>query len=460
MNDATQFQLEAVSPLDGRYRAQTEELAGAFSECALMKYRVKVELAWLREMAERPELGCVRALTNAEASILENLAADFDVTDAARVKAIEATTQHDVKAVEYYLKERLADTSLADIREFVHFCCTSEDINNLAYALMLRRGVTQVWLPLARQLVEQVATLAQTYRNDAVLARTHGQPASPTTLGKELAVFVGRWRRQLSQIANTEYLGKFNGTVGNFHTHSVAYPDTDWPQISRQFVERLGLTHNPLTTQIEPHDFIAELCHAVMRFHAIALDFNQDVWTYISLGYFRQKIVAGEVGSSTMPHKVNPINFENSEANLGISNALLGHLALKLPVSRLQRDLTDSSALRNLGTALGHSIVALRSALRGVSGLEVDKNALKRDLENAWEVLAEPIQTVMKRAGHANAYEQLKELTRGAGISREAIRAFVADLDLPDDDKRRLLALTPETYVGLASSLVGYIHEP
>lgn len=459
MNDVMQAELEAVSPLDGRYRAQTKDLADAFSEYALIRYRVQVELAWLRLMAERPEILAVRALTESENRLLDELMDGFDGTQAARVKAIEATTRHDVKAVEYYLKERLADTSLADIREFVHFCCTSEDINNLAYALMLQRGVTQVWMPLARRLVEDVAALARTHRNAAMLARTHGQPASPTTLGKEMAVFVRRWQRQLLHIETAEYFGKFNGTVGNFHTYSIAYPDADWPAISRQFVERLGLTHNPLTTQIEPHDFVAELCHAVMRFNAIALDFNQDVWTYISLGYFRQKVVAGEVGSSTMPHKVNPINFENSEANLGISNALLGHLALKLPISRLQRDLTDSSALRNLGAALGHSVVALRSALRGVAGLEVDNHALKRDLENAWEVLAEPIQTVMKRAGHANAYEQLKELTRGAGISRESIQAFVADLDLPDDDKRRLLALTPETYVGLAAQLVDMLWE-
>ena len=452
--------LKAISPLDGRYRAQTNALAPYFSEWALIRYRVQVEVEWLRLMAERPEIDAVRPLSEGEGEALTALVAGFDEREAERVKEIEAVTRHDVKAVEYYLKEKLDGTSLADIAEFVHFCCTSEDINNLAHAQMLRFGIQDEWLPLAEQLVAQVAALAEATRALPMLARTHGQAATPTTLGKELAVFVRRWQRQLAQVRGVEYLGKFSGAVGNYNAHVAAYPDAHWEQIARDLVTRLGLTHNPLTTQIEPHDYIAELAHAVMRFNTIVLSFDQDVWTYVSLGYFKQKVVAGEVGSSTMPHKVNPINFENSEANMGLSNALLGHLASKLPVSRLQRDLTDSSALRNLGTAIGHSVVALHAALRGVAGLEVNADAIARDLDGAWEVLAEPIQTVMKKAGFANAYEQLKDLTRGAGITQERLQAFVRELDLPEDDKARLLALTPATYIGLAPKLVRHIHDP
>ena len=399
----------------------------------------------------------MRPLTGEEQEFLGGLAAGFDPARAERVKEIEATTRHDVKAVEYYLQERLRPTSLADLIPYIHFCCTSEDINNLAYGLMLRDGVRGKWRPLAGRLADRVAAMALDLRDVAILARTHGQPASPTTLGKELAVFVHRWRRQLAQVDAVEYLGKFNGTVGNFHTHTAAYPDLPWEDLSRAFVERLGLTFNPLTTQIESHDWIAELAHALMRFHAITLGFDQDVWAYISLAYFKQRVVAGEVGSSTMPHKVNPINFENSEANLGVANALLGHLAAKLPVSRLQRDLSDSSALRNLGAAVAHSCVALEATLRGLGALEVNPAAIRRDLDDAWEVLAEPIQTVMRRQGTPDAYERLKALTRGAGITREGIQAFVRDLDLPEDDKRRLLALTPAAYTGLASRLVRHV---
>ncbi len=449
----------AISPIDGRYAAQTEDLAQEFSEFALIKYRVHVEVEWLLFMADHPGIIDVRVFTADEQAALRAIVREFDPAQAERVKAIEATTRHDVKAVEYFLQEKLHGTSLADAIPFIHFCCTSEDINNLAYALMLQQGIMQKWLPLARRMTDRVAALAVEMRDTPMLAHTHGQPASPTTLGKEMAVFVHRWRRQLSQIERIEYLGKFNGTVGNFHTHSIAYPYLPWEELSREFVEGLGLTFNPLTTQIESHDWIAELAHALVRFNMVLLGFDQDIWTYISWGYFKQRVVAGEVGSSTMPHKVNPINFENSEANLGISNALLTHLAMKLPVSRMQRDLTDSSALRNLGTAIAHSYVSLHAALRGLGSLEVSPSALSRDLDPAWEVLAEPIQTIMRRVGMADAYERLKALTRGAGITREAIQAFIADLDLPQEDKQRLLALTPASYTGLASQLVRHVKE-
>ena len=379
----------AISPIDGRYAAQTEDLAPAFSEYALIKYRVQVEVAWLLFLAEQPGITDVRPLSDEEQSFLRAIVTGFDPAQADRVKEIERTTRHDVKAVEYYLQERLRNTSLSDAIPYIHFCCTSEDINNLAYGLMLQSGIAGHWLPLATQLVDRVAGLAEQTREVAILARTHGQPASPTTLGKELAVFVGRWRRQLRLVEAAEYLGKFNGTVGNFHTHSIAYPDLPWEDLSRAFVERLGLTFNPLTTQIESHDWIAELAHALVRFNTITLGFDQDVWTYISLAYFKQHAVAGEVGSSTMPHKVNPINFENSEANLGVSTALLTHLAAKLPVSRLQRDLTDSSALRNLGTAIAHSFVALHSTLRGLGVLEVNQAAISRD-----QSIARPIASI------------------------------------------------------------------
>ncbi len=447
----------AISPIDGRYAAQTEDLADSFSEYALIKRRVRVEIAWLLFLAERAEIAAVRPFSEVECAYLNGIANGFDAAQAERVKEIEQTTRHDVKAVEYFLQERLRDTSLADVIPCIHFCCTSEDINNLAYGLMLQGGVKDRWRPLAAKMVDRVAALAEETRAVAMLARTHGQPASPTTLGKEMAVFVHRWRRQLAQIDEVEYLGKFNGTVGNFHTHSIAYPGLPWEDLSRAFVERLGLTFNPLTTQIESHDWIAELAHALIRFNTITLGFDQDVWTYISLAYFKQRVVAGEVGSSTMPHKVNPINFENSEANLGVSNVLLAHLAAKLPISRLQRDLTDSSALRNVGAAVAHSYVALHSTLRGLGVLEVNPAAISRDLDDAWEVLAEPIQTVMRRIGTPNAYERLKELTRGAGITKESIQTFIADLDLPEADKQRLLALTPATYTGLAAQLVRHI---
>ena len=444
----------AISPIDGRYEAITSDLSTEFSESALIQCRVRVEIEWLLFLSERLEIPEVRAFTDSETTYLRSLVTAFDASEAEQVRQVEQTTRHDVKAVEYYLQEKLRPTTLADTLSFIHFCCTSEDINNLAYAQMLQEGITQKWLPVAHQMVNRVAEMAQDTRAVAILARTHGQPASPTTLGKELAVFVHRWRRQLRQIEATEYLGKFNGTVGNYHTHSIAYPHLDWEALSQAFVERLGLTWNPLTTQIESHDSVAELAHALVRFNTILLGFDQDIWTYISLGYFKQRAVAGEVGSSTMPHKVNPINFENSEANLGVSNALLLHLAGKLPVSRLQRDLTDSSALRNVGTAVAHSYLSLHATLRGLSVLDVNLNAIARDLNPAWEVLAEPIQTVMRRVSMPGAYERLKELTRGASITQAGIQAFIQALDLPDADKQRLLALTPATYTGLAEQLV------
>lgn len=448
--------LKSISPLDGRYEAAVAPLADFFSEYALIRYRVIVELQWLLVMSEQPEIAEVRAFTEEERSLLTQWMAEFGPEQAQRVKEIESTTRHDVKAVEYYLRERLRETSLRDVEEFVHFCCTSEDINNLAYGVMLKDAVEAQWLPLARKMVGHVAGLAESTRATPLLSRTHGQPASPSTLGKELAVFVSRWRRQLRQIEGQEYLGKFNGAVGCYNTHVVVYPGAPWTEISRKLVERLGLTWNPLTTQIEPHDYMAELFHAVIRFNTILLDFDRDVWTYISLGYFRQRVVQGEVGSSTMPHKVNPIDFENSEANVGISSALLDHLASKLSVSRLQRDLSDSSALRNVGVGIGHSLLALQSTLRGLGRLEVDQAALQADLEDAWEILAEPIQTVMKRVGYADAYERLKQLTRGARITREALQGFVRNLGLPEEDEQRLLALTPSAYIGIGPELVDY----
>ena len=456
-----------LSPLDGRYGEQVKGVAAYLSEQALIRERVRVEVEWLIAMGTRPEIRDVRPLAADEAALLRGWVQTFDEAQALRVKEIEETTRHDVKAVEYYLRERLeregaaplpeAPGPLADLKEFVHFCCTSEDINNLAYALMLKGAVEREWLPRAQQLTDEVAALAEAHAATPMLTHTHGQPASPSTLGKELAVFVGRWRRQLALVARQEYLGKLNGAVGSFNAHAVAYPDAPWPEISRWFVEGLGLTWNPLTTQIEPHDYMAELFHAVIRFNTITLDFDRDMWSYISLGYFRQKVVASEVGSSTMPHKVNPIDFENSEANLGISTALFEHLATKLPVSRLQRDLSDSSALRNVGPAFGHAVVALRSALRGISRVAVDHEALERALDEEWEVLGEALQTVMRRLGHPGAYEQMKELTRGTAVTQKGLERFIRSLGLPKDDEERLLALTPATYVGRAADLVRYI---
>ena len=447
--------LNAVSALDGRYARQAAPAAAYFSEKALMRFRVLVEAEWLLVLSREPSIPQVRRFTDEEEGYLRWLATDdgFDEAAALRVKEIERTTNHDVKAVEYFVKERLGDTTLRDVREWVHFACTSEDINNLAHALMLKGGIENVWLPAATALVDGVAALADQHAALPMLARTHGQPATPTTVGKELAVFVFRWRRGLRQIRALEFLGKINGAVGNFNAHAVAFPDAPWEEIARRFVTGLGLVYNPLTTQIEPHDYLAECFHALMRFNTITLDFDRDLWSYISLGVFKQRPVAGEVGSSTMPHKVNPIDFENSEANLGLSNAVLGHLADKLPVSRLQRDLSDSSALRNMGVGVAHSCIALQAAARGLGKLSVDADVLARDLDGAWEVLGEAVQTVMRKAGHENPYEKLKELTRGAEVTPAALRAFISGLELPDEDKRRLLDLTPGSYIGLAPVL-------
>jgi len=451
--------IRAITPLDGRYASQVEGLSDYLSEWALIRYRVLVEVEWLIEMAASPHITDLREITSAEVQTLRDIHESFDDKVALRAKEIEATTRHDVKAVEYLIREQLQGTSLEDVSEWIHFCCTSEDINNLSYALMLKGSLAQVWLPATEDLVSVVVAMAEQTRSIPLLARTHGQPATPTTIGKELAVFVHRWRRQLEQIANAEYLGKFNGAVGSYNAHVIAYPNAPWEDITKRFVERLGLQHNPLTTQIETHDFLAEVFHALTRFNTVTMDFDKDVWSYISLGVFKQIPVAREVGSSTMPHKVNPINFENSEANMGISNSLLEHLASKLLVSRLQRDLTDSSALRNLGPAIGHSLVGLKSAIRGLRQITVDEVMVRAELARSWEVLAEAVQTVMRKHGIGDAYEQLKEFSRGAAIDQEGMQRFINSLDLPEDDKSRLLALTPETYTGLASELVRHISE-
>ena len=449
--------IKSLTPLEGRYGAITQPFGDYFSEWALIKYRVHVEVEWLIAMAANPDFAEIRPFTAEEISFLRNIVATFDDEKALRIKEIERTTNHDVKAVEYFLRETMGAMSLGDLLEFIHFSCTSEDINNLSYALMLKHGVNDVWLPSAETLVKMVSAMAEEEKDIPMLAHTHGQSASPTTIGKELAVFVYRWNRQLKQIRALEYLGKFNGAVGNFNAHSIAYPEVDWEQVSRSFVESLGLTYNPLTTQIESHDYVAEAFHALARFNNILLDFDRDMWLYISMGYFKQKAIPGEVGSSTMPHKINPIDFENSEANLGLSNAVLDHLANKLPISRLQRDLSDSSAQRNMGTGLAHSHIAITYTLKGLKKTVVNQEALAGDLNHAWEVLAEAVQTVMRKFGHANSYDKLKAITRGKGISETDIKAFIESVDLPAADKQRLLALSPAQYVGIASSLLKHI---
>ena len=445
--------LTALSPLDGRYEKKIAPLRMLFSEFGLVRFRVLVEIRWLLALADWAALKEVPALSSATRTELEAIASSFSEADARRVKEIEATTNHDVKAVEYFLKEKTrANPEISKVSEFFHFACTSEDINNLSHGLMLREGRNSVLLPMVDKLIAVIEDLAVRHASVPMLARTHGQPASPTTLGKEMANFAYRLRRQRQQIATVEILGKMNGAVGNYNAHLSAYPELDWQDMAERFVTGLGLAWNPYTTQIEPHDYMAEMFHAVMRFNTILIDFNRDVWGYISLGYFRQKVKAGEVGSSTMPHKVNPIDFENSEGNLGLANALFEHLASKLPISRFQRDLTDSTVLRNLGVALGYSLLACDSCLRGIGKLEVNGARLAEDLDDNWEVLAEPIQTVMRRYGVENPYEQLKALTRGKdGISRESLRRFIETLKIPNDAKTALLALTPANYTGNAA---------
>ena len=446
--------LSALSPLDGRYAAKTTALRPVFSEVGLMHRRVRVEVRWLLALAADPAVGEVPALSEPARAALLALDAGFGEADGERIKAIERTTNHDVKAVEYFIKERMAGhAELAGVREFVHFACTSEDINNLAYALMLHDARESILLPALDGVIATLRAMAHAHAPLAMLARTHGQTASPTTLGKELANVVARLERQRRQIATVEITGKINGAVGNYNAHVAAYPDIDWPGFARRFVESLGLAFNPYTTQIEPHDCIAELSDAIRRANTVLIDLARDVWGYISLGYFRQQLKAGEVGSSTMPHKVNPIDFENAEGNLGLANALFEHFSAKLPISRWQRDLTDSTVLRALGTAFGHTAIALDALQRGLGKLSVAPERIAADLDGSWEVLAEAVQTVMRRHGLPEPYEQLKALTRGAGITRDALRGFIAGLALPDEAKQRLLALTPAAYTGLADPL-------
>jgi adenylosuccinate lyase len=448
--------LTAISPIDGRYTRVTKPLENYLSEFALMKYRVHVELEWLKFLCNA-NLENIRPLSILEQQFLTEWQKNFTLEDATRIKEIERTTRHDVKAVEYAIREKFKGSSLEDVGEFVHFACTSEDINNLSYALMLRDAYKAHLLPTIHKLLETVKTLAQTHKNVAMMARTHGQPASPTTLGKELAVFVYRWQRQVRQLEGQAFLGKFAGAVGNFNAHTSAYPNTNWRKLAREFVEALGLTYNPLTTQIESHDFVAELFSTQARFNQIALGFAQDIWQYISLGYFKQRLEKGEIGSSTMPHKVNPIDFENAEANFGLANAGLQHLAGKLQISRLQRDLSDSSAMRNVGVGLAHTMIALSSLLVGVGKLEVNLPAIAADLEGEWVLLAEPIQTVMRKYNVPNGYERMKDLTRGASVDAATMREFIAGLEIPDGDKKRLLEMTPQSYIGLAADLLDEI---
>ena len=446
--------LSALSPLDGRYASKTDALRPLLSEAGFMHHRVKVEIAWLIALSEAG-FAELRPFSAEARALLETLARDFSEDDAARIKAIEAVTNHDVKAVEYWLKEKVQHLpELVAASEFIHFACTSEDINNTSHGMMLQAARDAVLLPSLSNLIARLTELAHANASLPMMSRTHGQPASPTTLGKEMANVVARLQRAQQRIAAVQILGKMNGAVGNYNAHLSAYPEFDWPAFSRKVIEdKLGLTFNPYTIQIEPHDYIAELFDAIARANTILLDLNRDIWGYISLGYFKQKTKAGEIGSSTMPHKVNPIDFENSEGNLGMANAVLKHMAEKLPVSRWQRDLTDSTVLRNIGVGLGYTLLAYDSCLRGLNKLEVNAARMAEDLDNSWEVLAEPVQTVMRRYGIENPYEQLKELTRGKGISTEALRDFINGLAIPQDAKDRLLAMTPGSYVGLAEQL-------
>ncbi len=446
--------LTALSPLDGRYARSADLLRPYFSEYALIRYRVRVELAWLRALAANPAIRELKPFSAPAAAALARLVANFSEQDAAQIKHIEARTNHDVKAIEYWLKERLAgNREVQRSLEFVHFACTSEDINNLSYALMLADSRDRVMLPRLEELIAALRALAHRHAGLAMLSRTHGQPATPTTLGKEMANFAHRLQRARERIAAVSILGKMNGAVGNYNAHRVAYPGIDWERFCRRFVERLGLEFNPYTVQIEPHDALAELFDAYARGNTVLLDLDRDLWGYVSLGYFRQKLRAGEVGSSTMPHKVNPIDFENSEGNVGVANALLRHLSEKLPVSRWQRDLSDSTALRNAGNALGHTLLAYGACLRGLGKLEADPQRLAEDLDANWEVLAEPIQQVMRRYGVPEAYEQLKALTRGKRPGRRELAAFIRRLPIPAAARKRLLALTPAAYTGLAAAL-------
>ena len=447
--------LTALSPIDGRYAEKTFGLRGIFSEFGLIKYRLRVEIQWLEALAAERGIKEVHELSPAARKRLLEIAENFDIAGAQRVKTIEDTTNHDVKAIEYFLKEKIGySRELAGLKEFIHFACTSEDINNVAYALMLRDGREREVLPRLDAVIAAIAGLARAHADQPMLARTHGQPASPTTLGKEMAVFVQRLRRQRKQFAAVEILAKMNGAVGNYNAHLAAYPKVNWPRLSARFLKSLGLAQSPATTQIEPHDWIAEYFDALARINTILIDFCRDLWGYVSLGYFLQKAIPGEVGSSTMPHKINPIDFENAEGNLGLANALCRHLAEKLPVSRWQRDLTDSTVLRNLGVGIAHSLIAYQSIERGIKKLDADAWRMGRDLEDNWEVLAEAIQTVMRRYGLPEPYEQLMRYTRGKKVGKEALLAFIQGLKLPPAEKKRLLALTPADYTGNAAAQV------
>ncbi|MCP3848722.1 MAG: adenylosuccinate lyase [Gammaproteobacteria bacterium] len=443
--------LSAVSPIDGRYGSKTDNLRPIFSEFGLIRHRVLVEVRWLQMLAANIDIKEIPALSDSASRLLDNIVDTFSTEDAEAVKTIERTTNHDVKAVEYFLKEKIKDSEeLMAINEFIHFACTSEDINNLSHALMLNTARSNVLLPQLREIIDSITSLAHELAETPMLCRTHGQPASPSTMGKEMANVAYRLERQFKQLKAVPIMGKINGAVGNYNAHYSAYPELNWADIAQSFVESLGLDFNPYTIQIEPHDYIAEYFDTLARFNTILIDFDRDIWSYISLGYFKQKTIAGEVGSSTMPHKVNPIDFENSEGNLGIANALMNHLSSKLPISRWQRDLTDSTVLRNLGVGIAHSMIAYSSTMRGIGKLEINETALAADLDNTWEVLAEPIQTVMRRYGIEKPYEKLKELTRGQSITAETLKAFVDSLDIPDEAKKELQALTPATYIGNA----------
>jgi adenylosuccinate lyase len=469
MNDATGTldkttdpALTALSPLDGRYRGKVAPLRQLFSEYGLIRMRVQVEIHWLLSLSANPAIAEVPPFSADTLRLMQSIAMDFSLADANRVKEIESTINHDVKAIEYFLRERTRDNAeITGCAQMIHFACTSEDINNLAYGLMLREGRASVLLPQMDRLIGAIEEMATRFADQPMLARTHGQPASPTTLGKECANFGHRLRRARDRFAGVPILGKINGAVGNYNAHLVTYPEVNWAAVAKMFVENLGLQWNPYTTQIEPHDALAELLDALARFNTILIDFNRDVWAYVALGYFKQKVVSGEVGSSTMPHKVNPIDFENSEGNLGLANALLRHLSEKLPISRWQRDLTDSTVLRNLGVALGHAVLAFDACQRGIARLAVDAHSMQRDLDDNWQILSEAVQTVMRRYGVSEPYEKLKELTRGKnGINRASLHTFIRGLDIPDDAKQRLLTLTPASYTGNAAAQAAAIaHE-
>ena len=452
--------LNALSPVDGRYASKVDDLRPIFSEFGLIKARVTVEVRWLQALSEHPDIAEVNEFSDAAHAALNSIVTDFSQDDAARVKTIESTTNHDVKAVEYFLKEKIADNAeLLAVSEFIHFACTSEDINNLSYALMLKEGRDDVMGTAIANVLDDIKSKALDYASAPLLSRTHGQTASPSTMGKEFANVVARLDRQLLQLEDVDILGKINGAVGNYNAHYSAYPNIDWPAFAQDFVESLGLTFNPYTIQIEPHDYIAEYFHVLARVNTILIDFARDVWGYISVGYFKQKTIAGEVGSSTMPHKVNPIDFENAEGNFGIANALMNHFSEKLPISRWQRDLTDSTVLRNLGTCLAHSLIGFKSLQKGISKLEINEAKLLDDLDANWEVLAEPIQTVMRRYGIEKPYEKLKELTRGQGIDQTSMQAFIKTLEMPDEAKQLLLEMTPASYTGCAEVLAKNIDQ-